>query len=64
MSFCITSTLTLAKKNRLSVGREGFTAQNYSPGLPMEPLLYLVSFRKHSKVLIAEPLIKAPKQPR
>lgn len=65
MSFCITSTLTLAQKNGLSVGREGFTAQNNSPGLPMDPLLCLeVSFRKHSKVLIAEPLIKAPKQPR
>lgn len=65
MSFCITSTL----KNRLSVGREGFIAENNSPGLPVDPLLYLeVSFRKHSKpqnkVLIAEPLIKALKQPR
>lgn len=58
-----------AQKNRLSVGRKGFTAENNSPGLPLHPLLYLeVSFRKLSKpqnkVLIAELLIKAPEQPR
>lgn len=57
MSFCITNTLPLAQKNNLSVGREGFTAENNSPWIP---LLHLeVSFRKPSKaqnkVLIAEP---------